>query len=482
MQKPGFNLLFRLMIVGVSALALFAGSFELARYLTTTMRAVAGIPGIHLVEQRADPAGTRPAPEQPTAEPLIPAAALPPAWDGGSRVTILLLGVDTEVVIKDGKVSPDRIGPARSDTMILLTIDPQSRTAGMMSIPRDLWANIPRFGYAKINTAYYLGEAGKLPGGGPELAMRTVEQVIGVPVQYYAVMEFWAFTNLIDQIGKVDVFVEKKIVIDPMGPGADKIMLSAGWRKLGGVEALGYVRQRHTEGGDVDRSKRQQAVILAVRQKVTDPANLPTLLANAPAIYDEIQSGVRTNLTFDEILRLGMLAREIPPEKIKTGVVDYSMVTLANLTVKGEMQSIFKPIPDKLRVLRDEIFTVSGALSPLATGSDLELARQEAADLVIYNSSRTAGLDQRTADYLKSQGLNVVAKGNSQLFPGATRVIVHRSRLYTLRYLKALFKLNAGAQIVIKLDPSAAADLEIILADDWAKKNSIPAETPTPTP
>jgi LCP family protein required for cell wall assembly len=385
------------------------------------------------------------------------------------------MGLDTEVNIDpNGKVSPDRIGPARSDTMILLTIDPQTKTAGMMSVPRDLWASIPRFGYAKINTAYYLGEAYKLPGGGPELAMRTVERVIGVPIQYYAVMEFWAFTNLIDDIGKVDVFVEKKIVIDPMGAGADKIMLSAGWHKLGGIEALGYARQRHVAGGDVDRSKRQQNLIMAVRTKVMDPANFPTMLANAPTIYNEIQSGVRTNLTFDDIMRLGMLAREIPSENIKRGVIDYSMVTFANLTVKGQMQSIFKPIPDKIRVLRDEIFTTSGATSPIASGSNLDLARQENADVAIYNSTQTVGLDERTANYLKSQGISVLATGKSTIFPGATRVIIHRSRLYTLRYLKELFNLKSSMQIVIKYDSTAAADIEVILANDWVKKNPMP--------
>jgi len=461
------------MAVGVIALALFEGAFVLTRYLTISMRAVAGIPGVNIVGAN-NTEETPEAPDVPTTEPEAPALELPPAWDGASRITILLMGVDTEVVVKDGKVSPDRVGPARSDTMILLTIDPQSKTAGMMSIPRDLWTSIPRYGFGKINTAYYIGEAGKLPGGGPELAMRTVERVVGVPIQYYAVMEFWAFTNLIDDIGKVDVFVPKKIIIDPMGPGADKIMLSAGWHKLGGIEALGYVRQRHTSGGDVDRSKRQQDVILAVRDKVMNPANLPTLLANTPAIYKEIQSGIRTNMTFDDIMRLGMLAREIPQENIKHGVIDYTMVILDSVIVKGQAQSIFKPIPDKIRVLRDEIFTAKGVLSPLANGSNLELAKQEAADVAIYNSSRTASLDQKTADYLKSQGINGIADGNSTLYPGATRVIIHRSRLYTVRYFKELFKLNSGIQISIKYDPNAAADIEVILADDWAKKNPIP--------
>jgi LCP family protein required for cell wall assembly len=357
--------------------------------------------------------------------------------------------------------------------MILLTIDPQTMTAGMMSIPRDLWVNTPGFGYARINTAYYNGEAYKLPGGGPELAMRTVEQVVGVPIQYYAQMEFWAFTQLIDDMGKIDVFVEKKITIDPMGPGNDKIMLSAGMHKLGGVEALGYVRQRHTKDGDVDRSRRQQAVILAVRNKIMDPANFATLLASAPAMYEHIQTGIRTNLTFDDIMRLGMLAKDVPEENIKRGVIDYTMVQLVDLMVDGQKQSVFKPISDKIRVLRDEIFSTGGA-SPLATGDALELAKQEGATVAIYNSSQTPGLAQKTADYFTGQGFSVVTFGNSQLFPGATQVIDHRGKLYMLKYLKELFGINSGAQVVNKYDPAAAADIEIILSDDWAQKNPMP--------
>jgi LCP family protein required for cell wall assembly len=413
----------------------------------------------------------------PTPEAAIPAVALPPTWDGASRVTILLMGIDTTAVVLDANgqvIKSDRNGLARSDTMILLTIDPQSKTAGMMSIPRDLWVNTPGFGYARINTAFYNGDANKLPGGGPELAMRTVEQVVGVPVQYFAVMEFWAFSQLIDDIGKIDVFVPKKIIIDPMGPGNDKIMLSAGWHKLGGIEALGYVRQRHTEGGDVDRSQRQQAVILAVRDKISNPANFPTILANAPDIYNQIQTGIKTNLTFEDMMRLGMLAKDIPPESIKKGVIDYTMVTLQDLMIDGQKQSVFKPISDKIRLLRDEIFTASGALSPMATGEALELAKQEGATVAVYNSSQTPGLAQRTADYFKSQGINVVATGNSQLFPGATQVVDHRGKLYMLRYLKELFGLNSGAQIVSKYDPASEADIDIILSDDWASKNPMP--------
>ncbi len=93
----------------------------------------------------------------------IPDSNLPPAWDGASRITILIIGLDYRDWVA-GEGAP------RSDTMILLTIDPLTKTAGMLSIPRDMWVNIPGFGYSRINTAYSSGEGSKLPGGGPELA------------------------------------------------------------------------------------------------------------------------------------------------------------------------------------------------------------------------------------------------------------------------------------------------------------------------
>ena len=181
-MKNGIKFSISTVIIGVLALILFGGAFALSRYITVTMRVLNGIPGVAI---SSDSTPTPQAGLPTDTGPEAPAVKLPPTWDGASRVTILLMGVDTQPVLDaQGNVSPDRIGPARSDTMILLTIDPVAKTAGMMSVPRDLWVNIPNFGYAKINTAYFDGESSKLPGGGPELARRTVEQVIGVPVQY----------------------------------------------------------------------------------------------------------------------------------------------------------------------------------------------------------------------------------------------------------------------------------------------------------
>ena len=124
----------------------------------------------------------------------IPGMSLPEPWDGASRVNILFLGLD----YRDWEAGE---GAPRSDTMILFTVDPLSKTAGIITIPRDLWVNIPGFGYSRINTAYSSGEGNKLPGGGPGLAIKTVEQLLGVPIQYFAQVDFLAFEEAIDAMG-----------------------------------------------------------------------------------------------------------------------------------------------------------------------------------------------------------------------------------------------------------------------------------------
>ena len=100
---------------------------------------------------------------------------LPDPWSGNERVTILLMGIDQ----RDWESGE---GAPRTDSMMLVTLDPVSKTAGMLSIPRDLWVEMPGYGHGRINTAYVLGEQDRLPGGGPELAIKTVEKFMGVPL------------------------------------------------------------------------------------------------------------------------------------------------------------------------------------------------------------------------------------------------------------------------------------------------------------
>jgi LCP family protein required for cell wall assembly len=399
----------------------------------------------------------------------VPDSNLPPAWDGASRITILLIGLDYRDWVA-GEGAP------RSDTMILLTIDPITKTAGMLSIPRDMWVNIPGFGYSRINTAYSSGEGSKLPGGGPELARKTVEQFIGVPIQYYAQVDFYTFVEFIDLIGGIEVYNDEELRLDPIGGGKDKIKISCcGMRHMNGEKALAYARFRKDKEGDIARAQRQQKVILAIRDKVLSPENFPVLLGKARQFYEEFSAGVKTNMPFDTAIRLGVLAKDIPLESIKHGVIDYTMVALDNTVLGGQDASVMKPLPDKIRELRDQIFTSGGALSPFAAQSDaVALMQADAARVRVLNGSFTSGLDTNTANFLVAQGVPVTEIGPADRAYDGTVIVLYTPKLYTLKYLQAVFGITSSAQIWIRPDPTSTADVEVRLGNDWANNNTMP--------
>jgi LCP family protein required for cell wall assembly len=430
------------------------------------------LPGFQVsaVQTTATPGGPdATAPAEAPAVAAVPAAATPEPWDGASRVSLLIMGLD----YRDWQ--PGELqGPPRTDTMILLSLDPVSRTAGILSIPRDLWVNIPGFGYARINSAYQVGEGNRLPGGGPQLAMDTVEALLGIPIDYYAQIDFDAFVRFIDEISGVEIDVPEKIKVDIIGDGRETIKnIKPGRQVLTGELALAYARNRYTEGGDFDRAQRQQQVIFAIRDRLTDPKLFPQLLQKAPTLYNDLSSGVNTNLGFDQALRLGMLAVQIPEENIKRGIIGTEHVNFAK-TPDGT-QDVLKPLPEKIRILRDEIFTTEGALSPSAGNGDmLEMAKAENARISVANGTLTGGLAGRTAEYLRGLGLNVpeelVGDGEANFY---TTIIDHTGNPYTLAYLVDTMGISAN-KIYIRYEPGNPTDVELILGNDWANNNPMP--------
>lgn len=468
------NLLLRLLAYLCLALGLYAGAF----YITSAVVAcwqLTSLPGVPPSECRAPArASFEPPVVKETETPAAPASPEIPApeidlsgWDGGSRINIAFFGLR-------GGDFHDEGCPVCTDTIILLTVDPVSKTAGMLSIPRDLWVDIPGFGHSRINTAWTLGEAAKLPGGGPGLAMETVSQLIGVPVHYYVQVDFGTFVSFINLIGGIDIYVEQRMVLDPTGSGQDHFVLQEGdVRHLTGKRALAYARCRsEAQGcsdGDVGRARRQQQVILAIRDKVFDPMAFPNLLAQAPALFAEFSSGVRTNLSIEDAMKLAVLARDIPLENIKQGVMDNNMALFANTALDGAPASVLRPAPDLIRVLRDEIFTADGAVSPLAQGDLAALMQSEAARLRVTNNTYTDGLAKRTATFLQAKGLQVTEIGAPTGNAAQTVLILYSPKLYTLKFLTELLELTSY-QIVIKPDSASTVDIEIRLGEDWVGK------------
>jgi LCP family protein required for cell wall assembly len=394
-----------------------------------------------------------------------PSGPEPETWDGASRVSVLVMGLD----YRDWSAGE---GAPRTDTMILLTIDPLARTAGMLSIPRDLWVNIPGgFDYSRINTAYSLGESYKYPdGGGPGLAMATVEELLGVPIDYYAQIDFGAFVRFIDEIEGIKVDVKEKMKVDPLGDDNVKT-LRPGVQTLNGELALAYARTRKTEGGDFDRAQRQQDVIFAIRDRILSADILPTLISKAPVLYQELSAGVNTNLTLEQAIKLAWLAQQVPEENIKRGVIGPPDQVLLVKSPEGD--DVLKPIADKIRGLRDSIFFESGPASPVVNMPPAEVIAAENAKLRVLNGTATGGLAALSSDFLKSQGYNVVETGNADQLYTLTNLIDYTGNPYTLKYLAELMNVSSN-QIYSRYDPASPVDVVVILGNDWAANNPMP--------
>lgn len=294
-----------------------------------------------------------------TAEPgALPTAvevlATPHPWDGSSRVTMLVMGIDYRDWVA-GEGAP------RTDSMMVVTFDPITGEGGFLSIPRDLWVEIPGFGHNRINTAYMFGEANQLPGGGPALAVQTVEDLIGVPIQYYAVIDFATFERFIDEIGGIDVLVREEMRIAPIG-AETSIALEAKPYHFNGAEALAYARVRKGAGDDFGRAERQQQVLLAIIDRIVGFDMLPGLVARAPSLFSEIASGVRTNLTLEQMVSLAWSALRIPKDQIHQGII--APPQMIEFYTRPDGAQVLRPVSDQIREMRDDIFIDSGAIQP----------------------------------------------------------------------------------------------------------------------
>ena len=380
-----------------------------------------------------------------------------PEWTGVERINILLLGVDLRC---------EEEGPTHSDTIIVATIDPVSKSAALLSLPRDLWVEIPGFGVSRINQAYFLGQANELPEGGPGLSVDTVEAFLGVPIHYYIAVDFKAFVDFVNQMDGIVLEVPERIE-DPNYPdncyGYDPFTIDPGLQRLDGETALKYARTRATFGGDVDRAARQQQVILAVREQATQLDRLPQLILSAPQLWSSYQNNVTTNLELNEALQLANLVRTIPPESMRNVVLNFDYV-YNDTTFDG--QQVLVPIRDSVRALRDELFAPPAVPTPIVEALPTAITIEEAR-VAVYNGTETFGLAAETQNYLRRQNVNVTEIGNADSATySSTQIIDYGSHPGTVQYLVQLMNIPP-LNVSTGANPGGEFDILVILGSDW---------------
>jgi polyisoprenyl-teichoic acid--peptidoglycan teichoic acid transferase len=382
-----------------------------------------------------------------------------PVWTGTDRVTVLILGIDERAQTEDFW---------RTDTIILATLDPVTQEAGVLSIPRDLWVPIPGYTENRINTAHALGDAYNHPGGGPALSVETVEYNLGVKIDYYGRINFQAFVDMVDLIGGIDIEVPETID-DACYPtpdyGCERLRIEAGSHHFYGEMALKYARVRHTSGGDFDRARRQQQVVQAILEQVTDVGALTQMASRAPEIWSSVEGSVKVDpdLQLDEIVALANLATQVDPDDIQFRVIDETC-TLPK-TTPDDMQ-ILIPLRDKIREVRDDVFGLR------VSNGDLQTIEEENATVSVLNGTLAPGLAYATQEYMEAHGMSIQAYANADRQDYDTSLIImNRAKPVTAEQILRLLDLPPSA-VVNGENPTAQYDVVVILGADYAAEHA----------
>ncbi|BCX04785.1 MAG: LytR family transcriptional regulator [Candidatus Roseilinea sp.] len=367
-------------------------------------------------------------------------------WQGKERITILLLGIDQ----RPGE-DPES---ARTDAMMLLTLDPVARTAGMLSIPRDLYVPLPDRGQDRINTAHVYG--------GPEYAMRAVEYNFGVPVHHYVRVNFAALIALIDLVGGVEVYNDRDI-FDATYPddayGYEPFALPAGWHVLDGRTALKYVRTRHG-ASDFERVRRQQQILLALREKLHTTDAATKVLPQIPQILQALSGAIQTDLNTVEIAQLVLMVKDIPDDRIARVAIDETAVQPWTTPQGG---NVLIPVRERVRELRELFYNPPVAAQPEAPAPAGPMR------ISIQNGTLLRGLAAGTKAYLEGRGFIVESIADApQRYP-RTVIVDYRGQPDLAQRLATELGLPLTSVATVS-DPDSPLDALVILGDDFQPK------------
>ena len=363
------------------------------------------------------------------------------------RINVLVMGLDRR------PNEPD--APARSDSMFVLTIDPQSETAGMLGIPRDLWVDYPyRDGGCcyqdRVNAAYVLGERQDYPGGGARLATDVIERNLGIPIDHYVLIDFEGFVEIIDALGGITVYIETRLY-DPFYSATedrgDWLVLDF-WPgevvEMDGAIALGYARSRRNTS-DLDRIRRQQQVIFAALEKARELGWND--VSRIPGLWGDYKDAIETDINDLLVLRFAGLASRIDPTRITA------------LTIGAATRGW--TTPDGKSVLLADKELVQEMVRALF--SDQRLL-QENAHVEVQNNAGADGLALRAVDFLAGQGfpatLLTAAEAAATTRP-RTEIIDFSGKEYTVQRLAKLLGVSADG-----IRRAEAADAVLPATDD----------------
>jgi LCP family protein required for cell wall assembly len=361
-----------------------------------------------------------------------------PVRECAACTNVLLLGIDQR--------PNDDPNTTRSDTMIILSLNTQAGTAGMLGLPRDLYVPMPGTGRLdRINTA--------MAYGGPAYAIQTVEYNTGIQIQHYVRVNFNAVVDLVDLVGGIDVDVDQDIN-DPTYPdnnyGYEPFVLNKGWQHLDGATALKYARTRH-QTSDFYRLRRQQQIIMALRDRVLSTDAITTLLPNAPSILSTLSNSIATDMSASDIVQLILAAKDISTDQIKRVTVDEKAAPDWTTPQGGQ---VLLPNRERIRQLVAELYNETAGPERIA----------------LQNGTATQGTATSAQSYLLKLGYNVVQVGDSASPVDKSVILDYLGSYSSTVQLASALGLPASS-ISNTMETSNSTDVLVILGKDYKPQN-----------
>ncbi|MGB6015126.1 MAG: LCP family protein, partial [Nodosilinea sp.] len=387
-----------------------------------------------------------------------PAASFGDLWQAGFRyqvtrpVTILVMGIDE---VPDAQPTSDAVFAGRTDTLLLVRVDVEAGTINVMSIPRDTRVQIPGFGMDKVNQANVLG--------GPELVAQTLGyNLSNIQVDRYVRINTAAFREMVDLVGGIEVNVPRRMEYTDRTQGL-YIDLYPGWQTLNGNQAEQFARYRK-ESGDIGRVQRQQMLLKALRERLTNPTVIPKL----PQAIRVLQRYVDTNLSLEEMLAIANFGLEIESDQLQMVMLPGRFSTAAEFNA-----SYWLPNWDASATVMQSFF----AAEEVGLYADNTQDRY-VTDLAIAVQNASGQPDQAdlVARYLRENGFsNVYLIDDWPSTVARTEVVAQRGDVESAHRVESL--LGVG-QALSESTGDLGSDITIRVGQDWTERMSQTLDTP----
>ncbi len=399
---------------------------------------------------------------------LIPSADRALKGENADRVNFLLLGVGGE----------GHDGPQLSDTIIFTSFRPSTKEIGMLSIPRDLTIPIPGYQWHKINEVNAFGEQQK-QGYGPEFASKVIGDLLDQEIQYYVKIDFNGFAELIDEVGGVNVYVDRAFT-DASYPTDDyltqTIAFETGWQKMDGTTALAFARSRHGtngEGSDFARAARQQKILLALKDRVLSAATLlnPSRITK---LMSTLSSHIKTNMGLWELVRMGSFLPNLDTSHISHHVLDESINSpLYATNINGAY--VLLPKDDDWGPVRRLAANVFSPTDENLAASEPNSNVPHFVRVEIQNGTQVSGFAFTVSQLLQTEGFEITKIGNAADRSYAHTVIydlTNGQKSNELEALRTALQADVSMSAAGWIYTNDIVPTQLSVSDDTAKKKA----------